>query len=92
MSQGACYVVKGGALGIRQGGATHLAGLWHYMWGRGQKGYNASCLALAGFQSLPPQPTRKPGPRKLGPSDADSQVGEFVYILGPPGSLQRTLL
>ena len=29
---------------------------------------------------------------KLGPSGADSQVSGFVYILGPCGSLQRTLL
>ena len=42
---------------------------------------------LAGFQSLPPLPTMK-----LGPSGADSQVGEFVYILGRCGSLQQTLL
>ena len=37
------------------------------------------------FQSLPPLPTSK-----LGPSGADSQVGGFVYILGPCGSLQRS--
>ena len=41
----------------------------------------------AGFQSLLPLTTSK-----LGPSGADSQVGGFVYILGPCGSLQRTLL
>ena len=40
-----------------------------------------------GFQSLPPLPTSQ-----LGPSGADSQVGGFVYILGPCGCLQRTLL
>ena len=39
------------------------------------------------FQSLPLLPTSK-----LGPSGADSQVGGFVYILGPHGSLQQTLL
>ena len=44
-------------------------------------------LLLASFQSLPPLPTSK-----LGPSGADSQVGGFVYILGPCGSLQLTLL
>ena len=33
-----------------------------------------------GFQSLPPLPTSK-----LDPSGADSQVGGFVYILGPMG-------
>ena len=35
---------------------------------------------LAGFQSLPLLPTSK-----LGPSGADSQVGRFVYVLGPVG-------
>ena len=41
----------------------------------------------AGFQSLPPLPTMK-----LGPSGADSWVGELVHTLGPCGSLQPTLL
>ena len=36
---------------------------------------------LAGFQSLSLLPTSK-----LGPSGADSQVGGFVYVLGPCGS------
>ena len=39
------------------------------------------------FQSLPLIPTSK-----LGPSGADSHMGVFVYILGPCGSLQQTLL
>ena len=37
----------------------------------------------AGFQSLPQLSTIK-----LGLSGADTQVGGFVYILGPCGSLQ----
>ena len=41
----------------------------------------------AGFQSLSPLPTSKSGP-----SDVYSQVGGFVYILGPIWSLQCTLL
>ena len=41
----------------------------------------------AGFQSLPPLSTIK-----LGPSGADSQLGGFVYVLGPRESLQRPLL
>ena len=41
----------------------------------------------ARFQSLPPLPTSK-----LGLSGADSQVAGFVYILGPCGSLQQTLV
>ena len=41
----------------------------------------------ASFQPLFPLPISK-----LGPSGADSQVGGFVYILGPCGSLQQTLL
>ena len=44
-------------------------------------------LLFASSQSLPPLPTIK-----LGPSSADSQVGELVYILGPCGSLQLALL
>ena len=41
----------------------------------------------ASFQSLPSLPTIK-----LGPSVSASWVGGFVSILGPCGSLQRTLL
>ena len=42
-------------------------------------------LLSSWFQSLPPLPTSK-----VGPSGADSQVGGFVYILGPCGSLQQS--
>ena len=44
-------------------------------------------LLSAGFQSVPPLPTSK-----LGPFGAASIVGGIVYILGPCGSLQWTLL
>ena len=52
-----------------------------------QKGGMALVLLSAGFQLLPLVPTMK-----LGPSGADSQVGRFVYVLDPSGSLQQTLL
>ena len=52
-----------------------------------QHGTMLLALLSAGFQSLLPLPTSK-----LGPSGADSQVGGFVYVLGPHGSLQWTLL
>ena len=52
-----------------------------------QEGTMALPQFSAGFQSFPPFPTSK-----LGPSGADSQVGDFVYVLGPCGSLQGTLL
>ena len=39
----------------------------------------------ASFQSLPLWPTSQ-----LGPSGADSQVGGYMYVLGPCGSLQQT--
>ena len=42
---------------------------------------------LVDFQPLPLLPTSK-----VGPSGADSQVDGFLYILGPHGSLQWTLL
>ena len=41
----------------------------------------------AGFELLTPVLTSKSGP-----SGADSWVGGFVYLLGPFGSLQGTLL
>ena len=86
LSRCTCYKVRGWALGVQQGGATHFSVLWCCMWGRGPRGNNAACSAL-GFQSLPPLPTSK-----LGPFGGDSWVGGFVYILGPCGSLQWTLL
>ena len=52
-----------------------------------QEGTVLLALLSAGFESLSTL-----SPRKLGPSGADSQVGGFVYVLGPCGSLQRTLL
>ena len=57
------------------------------MWGRGREGAMALAPLSAGFQSLPPLLTIK-----LGPSGADSRAGGFVYLLGPCGSLQGTLL
>ena len=42
---------------------------------------------LADFHPLPPLPIST-----LDPSGAESQVGGFVYVLGPCGSLQQTLL
>ena len=44
-------------------------------------------LLSASFQSLPLIPTSK-----LGPSGADSRMGGFVYVLGPCGSPQQSLL
>ena len=65
------------------------------MWGRGQRGNNASCSALAQlllhFQSLPPLPTSELCPLRCCPG-ADSWVGWFVYILGPSRPLLRFLL
>ena len=51
------------------------------------RGNNASCSAL-GRLSVTSSDTHK----HLGPSGADSQVGGFLYVLGPYGSLQQTLL
>ena len=55
-------------------------------WGGVQEGTVQLARLSAGFQPLSLLPTSK-----LGPSGADSQVGGFVYILGPCGSLQWTL-
>ena len=55
--------------------------------GEGSKKNNATCWALGWLSARCPT-THK----QIGPSGADSQVGGFVYILGPCGSLQWTLL
>ena len=47
MFRWACYVVRGIALGIGQCGATHIAALWHCIWGRVPRGTNTTCLALS---------------------------------------------
>ena len=46
LSQCTCYIVRGGALGIQQGGVTHFSVFWHCMWGRGPRGNSAACSAL----------------------------------------------
>ena len=46
MVSSAYYVVRGGALGIHQGRATHSAALWCCGWGRGLRENNAICSAL----------------------------------------------
>ena len=45
LSECTCYIVKGRALGICQGRATHFAVLWLCVWGRSLRGNNAACLA-----------------------------------------------
>ena len=83
MSQRVCYVVRDLALGIFQGRGRHGAVRWSYMWETVREGTMPLALLSTGFQSLFQLPTSK-----LGPSGADSQVGEFVYVLGPCDSLQ----
>ena len=82
-----CYVVRGWALGLCQGGATHISVLCYCMLGRIREGIMPLAWPLPCFWSLPPLPTSE-----LGTSGADYQVGGLVYILGPCGSLQWTLL
>ena len=55
--------------------------------GEAREGIMLLAWLLASFQSLPLLPTNK-----LGPSGAYSWVGGFLYILGPCGSLQQSLL
>ena len=46
LSRHAYYAVRGGTLGIFQGGAIHITVLWCCMWVRGLRGNNAACSAL----------------------------------------------
>ena len=62
--------------------------LQHCKRGRGLRGNSAACSAPCQF-SVTFFATHK---HRLGSSDADSWVGGFVYILGPCGSLQQTIL
>ena len=57
------------------------------MWGWGREGAVALAPLSADLQSLPPLPTIN-----LDLSGAACRVGGFVYVLGPCGSLQWTLL
>ena len=73
-------MVRGRALGIHEGGATHVVMLYV---GKGLEREQWHLLhSLLLFIHSPP-PTMK-----LGLSGADSQVGGLVYVLGPCGSLQ----
>ena len=67
------YAVRGGALGIHQGGATRFAVSWCCMWGRGLRGNNAACSTLRQLSVTSPLQTSR-----LGPPGADSQVCGFV--------------
>ena len=86
-----CYVGRGRALGIHQGGATHFIELWHCVWGRGQRGNSAACLTLTPLSVTSPASHKWILPLKCCPG-TDSQVGGLVYIGGPCGFLQQTLL
>ena len=86
-SPSTCYIVRGRAIGIHQGGATYLAVLWCGVWGRVREGTMRPTQLSASFQSPQLLSTSK-----LGPSGADAQMRGFVYFLGPCGSLQQTHL
>ena len=57
------------------------------MHGRGRRGNNATCLALSWLSVTSPT-THK----QIGPLWCWFQVGRFVYILWPHGSIQQTFL
>ena len=86
LTQCSWYIARGGALGVHQDGATHIASLCCCMWGRGPRGNSAACLTLGQLSVTSPTTS------KLDPFGANSQVGGLVYVLQPCGSLQQTLL
>ena len=57
LSWGTCYVMRGGALGVHQGGATHSV-LWCCLWGRNPRRNNAVRPALR-WLSVTSPPTHK---------------------------------
>ena len=58
----ACYVVRGGTLGVHQGRATHVAVLWCCIWGSSPTGNNAACSALHHLSVTPPSTHNQIGP------------------------------
>ena len=80
------YIVRGGAIGTHQGGATQLAVLWCSLWGRGPRGNSATCPLCWLSVTFPTTHSQ------IGPFWCGFPVGRLVYVLGPCGSLQRTLL
>ena len=62
LSQCTCYIVRGGALGICQGGAAHVALLWCCMWNRGQRGDNSIFSALCWLSVTSPTTYKQIGP------------------------------
>ena len=87
LSCSTCYVVKDGALGICQGRATNITAFRCCMWRRGPRGNNATCLAFSRL-SVTSSTTHE----QIGSFWCCFPVSGFVYILGPCGSLQWTLL
>ena len=62
LSQHACYVVKGRALGVHQAGQLRVAALWCCMWGRGPRGNSAACSAPCQFSVTSPATHNQIGP------------------------------
>ena len=80
---GAPVTYKGWSVRYSPGGATHVSAFGAICGGGVRKGMMLLAWLLPCFQLLPSLPTSE-----LGPSGADSQVGGFLYVLGPCGSLQ----
>ena len=74
LSQCTCYIVRGRALGICQGWATHFAALWLCMWESGQRGNNASRSPLTPLSVTSPLPASNWRPSSCCPG-ADSLSG-----------------
>ena len=86
-SQSACYVKRWSLRCSPGRGNPHHCAVTPYVGeGSEREQWHLLC-SLPIFNHFPQLPSSK-----LGLSGADSQVGEFVYVLRPCGSLQRTLL
>ena len=66
LSQHISHMVRGEALGIHQGRATHFTVLWCCLWGRGLRGTNATCSALGWLSVTSPTTQKQIGADSLG--------------------------
>ena len=62
LSRHTCYIIRGGVLGVQQGGAAHIAALWCCTWGRGPRGNNGTSSALCRFSITPSTTYNQTGP------------------------------
>ena len=85
----AIYLVRGRALDICQGRATHVLALWHCIWGEGSERENIACLALGQISVTSSTTHKQIGPFCCWFLDGWMCVHSKTLWVSPPNSLVR---